>query len=148
ARSRAQAGAAAQRPLRGAQAPRGRRCVLRRTLALAAMLVIGISAVPAYAQKAKPAKPAVAQAAEAAPLAYAGATVHTGTGDVISDATVVIAQGKIQQIGRGLAAPAGAEVISAKGMVITPGLVDALTSVGLVEVDLERDTHDDRQAGS
>ncbi len=32
-------------------------------------------------------------------------------------------------------------------MVITPGLVDALTSVGLVEIDLEDATRDDRQGG-
>lgn len=120
---------------------------MSRALALAAALGLGLVTVPAWAQKVKAPKPAAVQVAEAAPIAYAGATVHTGTGEVIADATVVIANGKIQQIGRGLAAPAGAELITARGMVITPGLVDALTSLGLVEIDLERETHDDRQAG-
>jgi imidazolonepropionase-like amidohydrolase len=83
---------------------------------------------------------------EASPaIAYAGATVHLGNGEVIEDATVVIAGGKIQQIGKNLAAPAGATLLPAKGMVITPGLVDALTSVGLVEVDLESSTRSDQQ---
>ncbi|MFS8071908.1 MAG: amidohydrolase family protein, partial [Byssovorax sp.] len=83
---------------------------------------------------------------EASPaIAYAGATVHLGNGEVIENATVVIAGGKIQQIGKNLAAPAGATRIPAKGMVITPGLVDALTSIGLVEIDLESSTRSDQQ---
>src|SRR6185312_8690818 len=86
-------------------------------------------------------------AAQTAPLVYSGATVHLGTGEVIADATVVVAQGKIVSAGKG-AAPAGAQAIDARGMVITPGFVDPLTQVGLIEVDLEEETHDDRQAGS
>ena len=119
---------------------------------LAFSAALALAAGDASAQKAKgpraaapvAAKPAVA---EAAPLAYAGATVHTGTGEVLTDATVVVAQGKIVSVGKG-AAPAGAQTIDARGMVITPGLVDALTSVGLVEVELEEATHDDHQAGA
>ncbi|MEP7125358.1 MAG: amidohydrolase family protein [Byssovorax sp.] len=113
-------------------------------------------AEPARAQPRKPvavAKPAVvlkpAKAAakeEAGPVvAYAGATVHLGNGEVIQDATVVIANGKITQLGKGLAAPGGATLLPAKGMVITPGLVDALTSIGLIEVDLESSTRSDHQ---
>jgi imidazolonepropionase-like amidohydrolase len=86
-------------------------------------------------------------ASEAPPIAYAGATVYTGTGEVISDATVVVAQGKIVGVGRSAAVPAGAATVSARGMVITPGLVDPLTAIGLVEVDLEEGTRDDRQGG-
>ena len=114
---------------------------------------------PALAQPAK--KPAPAAKATAAPapgkapvagkeeaspaIAYAGATVHLGNGEVVQDATVVIVDGKIQQIGKGLAAPTGAALLPAKGMVITPGLVDALTSIGLIEVDLEASTRSDQQ---
>jgi len=74
--------------------------------------------------------------------------VELGTGEVVEDGVVLIADGKILDVGKGLAPPAGAEVISTKGAVVTPGLVDALTSVGLVEVDLEKATHDDKQSGS
>jgi imidazolonepropionase-like amidohydrolase len=116
---------------------------------------------PALAQPAQPSKAPAAKAAgapvpgkaalaankeEASPaIAYAGATVHLGNGEVIENATVVIAGGKIQQIGKNLAAPAGATLLPAKGMVITPGLVDALTSIGLVEVSLESSTRSDQQ---
>ncbi len=95
---------------------------------------------------AKPAKaPGAAREEAGAVIAYAGATVHLGDGQVLQDATVVIAGGKIQQIGKGLAAPGGATLLPAKGMVITPGLVDALTSVGLIEVALESSARSDEQ---
>ena len=105
---------------------------------------------PAPAAKAAlapaPGKAPVAAKEEASPaIAYAGATVHLGNGEVLQDATVVLVDGKIQQIGKGLAAPAGAALLPAKGMVITPGLVDALTSIGLIEVDLEGSTRSDQQ---
>jgi imidazolonepropionase-like amidohydrolase len=117
---------------------------------LAAALVVALSANHAAAQKksappAPAAKPGV-RTAESTPIAYAGATIHTGTGEVLTDATIVVAQGKIVSVGKGAAAPAGAETVNAKGMIITPGLVDALTSVGVVEVDLEDSTRDDHQA--
>ncbi|MFT3766467.1 MAG: amidohydrolase family protein [Minicystis sp.] len=120
--------------------------------ALALAGVLALSGGDAAAQK-KAAAPAPARAkadpavAETAPIVYAGATIHTGTGEVITDATVVVAQGKIQAIGKNAAAPANAQTVSARGMIITPGLVDALTSIGLVEVDLEESTHDDHQSG-
>jgi imidazolonepropionase-like amidohydrolase len=128
----------------------------RARIVLLASLAALAMAEPALAQPKKPAaaaKPAVvlkpAKAAakeEAGPvIAYAGATVHLGNGEVIQDATVVIAGGKITQMGKGLAAPGGATLMPAKGMVITPGLVDALTSIGLIEVDLETSTRSDQQ---
>jgi imidazolonepropionase-like amidohydrolase len=122
---------------------RGR--AVRRAILLTALALAALSAGDASAQK----KPPAAPAAEAAPpLVYAGATVHTGAGEVLADATIVAAQGKIAALGKAAAAPAGAQTLSGKGLVITPGLVDPLTSVGLVEVDVEETTRDDHQAGS
>ena len=127
----------------------------RNRIILLASLAALSMAEPALAQPKKPAvaakaavvrKPVKAAKEEAGPvIAYAGATVHLGNGEVITDATVVIAGGKIMQLGKGLAAPGGATLLPAKGMVITPGLVDALTSIGLVEVDLESSTRSDHQ---
>lgn len=108
--------------------------------ALAAALVLAASATAA-AQPAgrKPPPPS-------GPVtALVGATVHTGTGEVITDAVIVVANGEIRAVGKGLAPPAGAQVVSLAGAVVTPGLVDATTSVGLVEVDLEKTTRDDRE---
>lgn len=119
---------------------------MSRNIALGCALVVALFAGHAAAQK-KPAPPAKkAAVAEAAPIAYAGATIHTGTGEVLTDATIVVAKGKIVSVGKGVSAPAGAETVDAKGMIITPGLVDALTSVGVIEVDLENATRDDHQS--
>ncbi|APR84599.1 Amidohydrolase family protein [Minicystis rosea] len=121
-------------------------------MALGLAALLALSSGDASAQKRPAPAPAKAKAnpavAESAPLVYAAATVHTGTGEVITDATIVVSQGKIQAIGKGAAAPANAQTITARGMIITPGLVDALTSVGLIEVGLEDSTRDDHQSGS
>jgi imidazolonepropionase-like amidohydrolase len=131
-------------------------------ITLASLCALALAAPATHAQPAKP-KPApraapAAKAAPAAPkrdaravtesvLAYTGATVHLGNGEVLTDATVIVSAGKIQQVGKGLAAPAGAVTVNARGLEITPGLTDALTSIGLVEVDLEEPTHDDQEKG-
>jgi imidazolonepropionase-like amidohydrolase len=142
--------------------PRDRRprwSVIALFMCAAASSIAG--APSASAQPAQPARPpaapaAAAAAAAAAPakppagqpaIAVVGATVHTGTGEIIEDGTVVIANGKVQQIGKGIAAPAGAEVIAARGLVVTPGLIDPLTQIGLVEISLEKSARDDHQAG-
>lgn len=88
----------------------------------------------------------VAACSLAAPAATSYAVVHakahTIAKGVIEDATIVIKDGRIAAIGKGLAAPAGAEVIDAKGRAVTPGLFDALGSIGIVEVELEDSTVD------
>ena len=68
--------------------------------------------------------------AAAQPIAIVGGEVHTGTGEVLAGATVLIEDGKITAIGPGVELPEGAEVISAEGMVVTPGLIDAQTLLG------------------
>jgi imidazolonepropionase-like amidohydrolase len=68
--------------------------------------------------------------AAAQPVAIVGGEVHTGAGEVLAGATVVIEDGKITAIGPGAEPPEGAEVISAEGMVVTPGFIDAQTFLG------------------
>lgn len=51
-------------------------------------------------------------------------------------ATIVVENGKVKAIGAGIAAPAGARRLDGKGMVVTAGLADAWTTLGLVEIDL------------
>ncbi len=79
-------------------------------------------------------------------LAFVGATVHTlGPEGSLGDATVLITDGVIEAVGRDLPLPDGAEVIDARGKVITPGLFAATSQLGLVEILLVEETVDDRQ---
>jgi imidazolonepropionase-like amidohydrolase len=86
----------------------------------------------------------LAGVAGAEPLALTGATVHVKPGTTIDNATIVIDGGKITAVGAGVAVPAGAKVIDAKGKVITAGLIEGLSSVGLVGVELEASAVDGR----
>jgi imidazolonepropionase-like amidohydrolase len=62
------------------------------------------------------------------------AKIITVSGAVIDNGTVVIKDGKIVAVGATVSAPAGAEVIDAKGLSVYPGMIDAATNLGLVEV--------------
>ena len=54
-----------------------------------------------------------------------GATVWTqGPQGTLDDADLLVRDGKIVAVGRGLSAPAGAITIDAKGKHVTPGLID------------------------
>lgn len=115
-------------------------------------------AQPRPARVSPPAARALAPAAQAAiaktaldaqkekTIAIVGARVFTGAGDPIEDGVVIVTGGKIQSVGKGLAAPAGAEVVQARGMVVTPGLTDPLTQVGLREISLEKSANDENES--
>ena len=64
--------------------------------------------------------------------ALVGARVVTGPGQVIDDATIVIRDGLVQAVGRGMEAPAGARVWDLEGLTVYPGFIDA-------HADLEMD---------
>jgi len=67
----------------------------------------------------------------APPLAIRGDIVHTMAGPAIRDGVVLLENGKVKQVGPAadVAIPPGTRVI--RGAVVTPGLVDAHTVVGL-----------------
>lgn len=79
-------------------------------------------------------------AAQEPPPAVSFAIVHAklvvgdGTGPV-DDGTVVVRDGKVVAAGAGLPAPTGLRTIDAAGKWVTPGLVVAVTDLGLVDVD-------------
>jgi imidazolonepropionase-like amidohydrolase len=87
--------------------------------------------------------PAVA----AQPLAIRGDVVHTMAGPAIADGVVVIENGKISQVGPAadVRVPAGAREI--RGAVVTPGLVDAHTVVGLTGWLNQEEDQDQLDAG-
>ncbi|HEV7671529.1 MAG TPA: amidohydrolase family protein [Thermoanaerobaculia bacterium] len=82
--------------------------------------------------------------AEAAPpVAILGATIHTmGPQGEIRNGAILIQDGTIRAVGASIAIPAGATRIDASGKVITPGLFDSLSRIGLVEVNQVEATGD------
>lgn len=66
-----------------------------------------------------------------APVLIQGATVLTGSGERLDGADVLIADGRIQAVGKGLAAPAGARVVDARGKWVTPGIIDIHSHLGV-----------------
>jgi len=63
-------------------------------------------------------------------LAIKGGEIHTVSGDIIKKGTVLIEEGKILSVGKSISIPRGAKVIDAKGLVVTPGIIDARSSLG------------------
>lgn len=85
---------------------------------------------------------AAASPLAAATIAITGGTVHTATGAVIERGTVIVTDGRITAVGAGVAVPPGATVIDATAKHVTPGLMSALTTLGLIEVEGVRQTND------
>lgn len=75
--------------------------------------------------------------AQKKPVMLVGGTIHTGTGDVIENGTVVFSGGKITAVGKSEASnvdKSGYEVIDVTGKQVYPGLIFPNTSIGLVEI--------------
>ena len=98
---------------------------MKRPILTAAALLLG-AAAPAAAQT----------------IAIEGGTVYTASGAPIQNGTVVIQNGRITAVGAGVAVPAGARRIDARGKWVTPGLFESSTSLGLVDVDAAAETND------
>ncbi len=75
--------------------------------------------------------PSTYQVPVSAPVLIQGATILTGTGERLEGADVLISNGKIQSIGKGLAAPAEARIIDAHGKWVTPGIIDIHSHLGV-----------------
>jgi imidazolonepropionase-like amidohydrolase len=67
-------------------------------------------------------------------LAITGGRLVTVSGPVIERGTLVIEGGKITAIGADLPVPEGVTVLDATGKTVYPGLIDALTTLGLTEI--------------
>src|SRR5215204_2079793 len=67
-------------------------------------------------------------------FAIRNARIVTVSGPDIENGTVVIRDGKIEAVGTNVSIPAGAQTIDGQGLTVYPGMIDAGTSMGLVEV--------------
>jgi hypothetical protein len=67
-------------------------------------------------------------------FAIRNARIVTVSGPDIENGTVVIRDGKIEAVGVNVSVPAGAQTIDGNGLSVYPGMIDAGTNMGLVEV--------------
>ncbi len=105
---------------------------VRSSRTLFAVLLAALSATGLAAQQASRTEPVTGLRDNSAGFhALVGARVHTGPGQVIDSATVVIRNGLIQAVGKNLRPPAGARIHDMKGLTIYPGFIDAHADLGM-----------------
>jgi imidazolonepropionase-like amidohydrolase len=82
---------------------------------------------------------AAAQGGTGVTVIQAGA-LFDGTSETVQrDVTIIIRDGRIAQVGRGISVPAGAEVIDLSGHTVMPGLIDLHTHLMTDPSELGRD---------
>ena len=75
--------------------------------------------------------PSTYHAIASGPVLIEHATVLTGTGERLDDADVLLQDGKVAAVGRGLSAPADAIRIDGRGKWVTPGMIDVHSHLGV-----------------
>lgn len=89
--------------------------------------------------------PLLAAALACAPCVIEDVRVEVGDGTVLERTTVVLDRGRIVSVGG--AAPAGGTRLDGSGRTLTPGLIEARSQIGLLEVGAEPSTDETRIAG-
>ncbi len=103
------------------------------TLVLCSSLSVASDAIPAPKQK--------------KPIALIGGTIHTVSGGIMENATILFDKGKIVALGTSVSIPPDAERINLSGKHVYPGIIDAYTSMGLTEIGSVRGTIDEAETG-
>jgi imidazolonepropionase-like amidohydrolase len=91
---------------------------------------------------------AVAVPAVAQTIAITNAKIYPVSGPPITNGTVVIRDGLIVAVGDHVSVPAGAQTVDATGKIVTPGLINSITELGVVEIGQVRDTNDAAAKGT
>ena len=78
-------------------------------------------------------------------IAIVGGRVVTVAGPAIEGGTVLIRNGRIAAVGTEVDLPGDAEVIDARGLVVTPGIINAGTTLGITEIGAVPATQDVRE---
>lgn len=112
----------------------------RRLMFVAASLLLSLQTAAA--------NPEVPAPAQKGPIALIGGTIHPVEGDVIESGTILLENGKITALGKDVKLPKDVEKVDCKGQHIYPGMFDAYTDIGLVEINAVRATLDFREVGS
>ena len=98
------------------------------------LLTICLICVPAFAQQIGNPTTQDGVIPSRGVFAIRNARIVTVSGADIENGTVVIRDGKIEAVGTAVNVPAGAQSIDGRGLSVYPGMIDAGTNMGLVEV--------------
>lgn len=82
-----------------------------------------------------------------APIVIMNGTIHVGNGQVLSNSSIEIKEGKITAIGSNINPDANAIKVDAKGKHVYPGLILSNANLGLIEVSSVRATADATEIG-
>ena len=99
-------------------------------------------ALPLFAQSVIPNNPGVKPT-----VAIRNAAIYPVTSAAIPNGTIVFSDGRITAVGANATIPAGATVIDGTGLSVYPGMIDAGSQVGLVEVSSVAGTDDTSELG-
>ncbi|MBN2972855.1 amidohydrolase family protein [Roseomonas aeriglobus] len=91
---------------------------------------------------------AVTAAAGAETVAFVHARVLAGAGPDMPDASVIVRDGIIIDVGPAARVPAAARIIDLKGATLTPGFIAADTALGTVEVNSDDGSNDVRSSAA
>lgn len=80
--------------------------------------------------------------------AIVGATIHAVSGPDIPNGTLIVEDGHIKAVGRGIAVPKGAFVVHAQGLHVYPGMIDSGSELGLSEIEQVNATIDSSELGA
>ncbi len=109
--------------------------------ALLTVVVVSFVAAPLAASPAAPGAP------QNHPIALIGGVIHPVSGPTIEDGVVLFERGKIVAVGKDVALPADVERIDLGGNHVYPGLFDAFTHLGLVEISAVKASSDQTETG-
>jgi imidazolonepropionase-like amidohydrolase len=93
------------------------------------------------------ASPEIPGAEQSRPIALVGGVVHPVSGPAIEGGTVLFDGGKIVAIGRDVVVPEKALKVEVAGKHVYPGLIDANSQLGLIEVPSVRGSVDSSETG-
>ncbi|MBK8976173.1 MAG: amidohydrolase family protein [Planctomycetes bacterium] len=125
--------------------PRSRTLCARIATAWLAIAGLALPGVPIRAQDLTIEAPP-----QSHPIALVGGTIHTGDGATLDPGVLWFADGRIRGLGsdaRAAGVPPGAVHVDVSGRHVWPGLVDAVTQVGLIEIESISATRDVDEIG-
>jgi imidazolonepropionase-like amidohydrolase len=85
---------------------------------------------------------------ESRTYAIVGGTIHPVSGPDIPNGTLIVEDGHIKALGKGIAVPKGAFVVHAQGLQVYPGMIDSGSELGLSEIEQLNATLDNSELGA